>query len=98
MVGFIRRSLDLHRSKRERHRLLTPENLDTAVSHSESWWLHDAVEFRFEVKQGHYESVLCMHESSLLCRDVCLMSRMKFGSDTMLNILATRCVILCCIY
>ena len=34
MVGFIRRSLDLHRSKRERHRLLTPKNLDTAVSHS----------------------------------------------------------------
>ena len=93
MVGFIRRSLDLHRSKRERHRLLTPENLDTVVSHSGCmmpWSLS-------EVKQGHYESVLCMHESSLLCRDVCLMSRMKFGSDTMLNILAMQCFIPCCI-
>ena len=33
MVGFIRRSLDLHRSNRERHQLLGLEDLNTAVSH-----------------------------------------------------------------
>ena len=32
-VGFIRGSLDLHRSDRERHRLLGLEDLDTVVSH-----------------------------------------------------------------
>ena len=47
------------------------------------------MESRSEIKQGHCESMLCMYESSLLCRDVCLMPRTKFGSDTMLNILAT---------
>ena len=30
--------------------------------------------------------VVCTCESSLLCRDVCLMPRTKFGSDTMLEI------------
>ena len=33
LVGFIRRRLDVHRSDRERHRLLGLEDLDTAVSH-----------------------------------------------------------------
>ena len=33
MVGFIRQSLDLHKSDRERHILLRLENLDTVVSH-----------------------------------------------------------------
>ena len=47
------------------------------------------MESRSEIKQGHCESVLCMYESSLLCRDVCLMPRTKFGSDIILNILAT---------
>ena len=32
-VGFIRGSLDLHRSDMERHRLLGLEDLDTTVSH-----------------------------------------------------------------
>ena len=37
-------------------------------------------------KHGHYcGSVLHMYESSLLCRDSCLMPRMKFGSNTMLK-------------
>ena len=30
---------------------------------------------------------MCMWEISLLCKDFCLMSRTKFGFDTMLNIL-----------
>ena len=33
MVGFIKKSLDLHRSDRERNRLLGLEDLDTVVSH-----------------------------------------------------------------
>ena len=33
MVGFFRRSLDVHRSDRERHELLGLEDLDTAMSH-----------------------------------------------------------------
>ena len=33
VVGFFRRRLDLHRSDRERHRLLRLEDLDIAVSH-----------------------------------------------------------------
>ena len=58
----------------------------------------DAVESRSDVKQGNCESVLCMYESSLLCRDVCLMPRTKFGFDITINIvLAARCVIPCCI-
>ena len=37
-------------------------------------------------------------ESSLHARDVFLMPRIKFGSDTILNVLlAMRCVIPCCI-
>ena len=32
-VGFIRESLDLHRSDRKRHGLLGAEDLDTVVSH-----------------------------------------------------------------
>ena len=33
--------------------------------------------------------MLCMSETSLLYRDVCLMPKTKFGSDTMLYILVT---------
>ena len=66
-------------------------------SNYEPWELCDVVGFRFEDKQRHCGFVLCMYESSLLCRDVCLMSRTKFGFDTMLNLLVTRCVIPCCI-
>ena len=33
--------------------------------------------------------MLCMWETSLLYRDVCLMPKMKFDSDTMLYILVT---------
>ena len=47
------------------------------------------MESKSEIKQGHCESVLCMYGSSLLCRDVCLMPRTKFGSNIILNILAT---------
>ena len=34
-VGFDRRRLDVHRSDRERHRLLGLEDLNTAVSHGD---------------------------------------------------------------
>ena len=37
------------------------------------------------------QMVVCTCESSLLCRDVCLMPRTKFGSDTMLNISNAMC-------
>ena len=33
LVGFIRRRLDVHRSDRERHKLLGLKHLDTAVIH-----------------------------------------------------------------
>ena len=79
MVSFNKRSLDLHRFDKERHRLLGLKDLDTAMSHGGS-------------------VVLSIYESSLLCRDVCLMPKMKFGYDPMLNILlVTRCVISYCI-
>ena len=50
--------------------------------HHWPWQLRDVMESRSEVKQGHYEYVLCMYESFLLCRDVYLMPRTKFGSNT----------------
>ena len=59
--------------------------------HHWPWQLRDVMESRSEVKQGHYEYVLCMYESFLLCRDVYLMPRTKFGSNTMLNILIAMC-------
>ena len=34
--------------------------------------------------------VVCTRESSLLCKDVCLMPKTKFGSDTMLNIIISN--------
>ena len=45
-IGFDRRSLDVHRSNRERHRLLGLEDLNTAVSHDgcKMLWSLDATE------------------------------------------------------
>ena len=52
--------------------------------------------FRSENKQGYYGFVLCMYESSLLCRDVYLMPRTKLGIDTMLKYIInnTMCYIM----
>ena len=46
LVGFIRRRLNVHKSDRERHRLLGLEDLDTAVSHGgyEMPWSLDPAE------------------------------------------------------
>jgi len=46
LVGFIRRTHDVHKSDRERHELLGLEDLDTAVSHDdyEMSWSLDLVE------------------------------------------------------
>ena len=66
-------------------------------SDGDSWKLCDGLVFRVKNNQGYCGSMLCMYESSLLCRDVCFIPRMKFGSNTLLNILGTRCIILCCI-
>ena len=55
-----------------------------------SWELCEAMGSRSMGKQWHCGGfVLRVQESCLLCRDICLMPRMKFGSDTMLNILLT---------
>ena len=99
VFGFGRRSLDLHKSKRGGGgtNCLGCDMRQWQDSNYEPWELCDVVGFRFEDKQRHCGFVLCMYESSLLCRDVCLMSRTKFGFDTMLNLLVTRCVIPCCI-
>ena len=72
-------------------------DFDKAQSHGgcEMPWSLDSAE-----KYVWLQMVICMCESSLLCRDVCLMPRTKFGSDTMLNIsiiLATWNVIPCCV-
>ena len=54
------------------------------------WELYEAVESRFVGKKLHCGgSMLCMWESCLLFRNICLIPRTKFGSNTMLNILAT---------
>ena len=46
LVGFIRRRLDVHRSNKERHKLLGLEDLDTTVSHGgcEMPWSLDPAE------------------------------------------------------
>ena len=52
------------------------------------WELCDAEGSRSKGKQVDCGgSVLFMWEFCLLCRDICLMSKTKFGSNTMLNIL-----------
>ena len=45
-IGFDRRSLDVHRSNRERHGLLELEDLNTAVSHGgcKMLWSLDATD------------------------------------------------------
>ena len=82
LVGFIRQRLDVHKSDRERHGLLRLEDLDTAVSHGgcEMLWSLDLAD-----KYVWLLMVVCTWESSLLARDVCLMPRTKFDSNTMLK-------------
>jgi len=82
--GFIRRSLDLHRSDKLSHGLLGLLDFDTAQSHHgcEMSWSLDPAD-----KHVWLQMVGCTWESSLLCRDVYLMPRMKFGFETMLNII-----------
>ena len=59
-------------------------DFDIALSHSgcEMPWSLDPV-----VKHVWLLMEMCTWESSLLARDVCFMPRMKFGYDTMLNVL-----------
>ena len=77
-----------------RHKLLGPWfETQWQDNDSDLWKLCDAMGFKSKNKQGYYGSVLCMYESSWMHRDVCLMPRRKFGSDTMLNILVM--VVLC---
>ena len=58
-------------------------DFDTAQSHGgcKMPWSQDPAE-----KHVWLLMMVCTWESSLLARDVCLMSRTKFGSDTMLNV------------
>ena len=81
---FIRWRLVVHRVDRERHRLLRLEDLDTTVSHDgyEMLWSLDPADKHVWLLMAVYT-----WESSLFARDVCLMPRTKFGSDTMLNII-----------
>ena len=70
-------------------------DFDTAQSHGgcEMPWSLDPAE-----KYVWLLMMVCTWYYSLLARDVCLMPRTKFGFDTMLKVLlATRCVIPCCV-
>ena len=90
--------LDLHGFEKGGMTCLRDKRLGGETATMGLWELCDAAESRSVGKQWHCGvSVLCTWETSLLCRDSYLMSRTKFGSDTMLNILAKRSVILCCI-
>ena len=82
LVGFIRRRLNVHRSDRERHKLLGLKHLDTGVIHGgcKMPWSLDPID-----KHLWLLMVVCTWEFSLLTRDVCLMPRTKFDSNTMLN-------------
>lgn len=52
-----------------------------------SWELCDVIGSIYEGKQGYCGgSALCIWKSSLLCRDICLMQRMKYGYNSMINI------------
>ena len=96
LVGFIRWRLVVHRFNRESHELLGLEDLDTATSHGGYEML---CSLNPADKHVWLLMAVCLWESSLFARDVCLMPKTKFGSDTMLNILllATQCVIPCCV-
>ena len=90
VVGFVSRKLDLHRSERGGTTCLRDQRHDNKTTIVVPWELCETVESKSVGKQWHYGGfVLCTWEISLLCRDVFLMPKMKFGSDTMLNILAT---------
>ena len=98
VVGFIKRRLDVHEFERGATACLRDQRHGKKIATVVPWELCDVMESRSMGKQWHCGgSVLCTWGTSLLCRDGCLMSRTKFGSNTMLNILATRCVILYCI-
>ena len=90
MIGFVRRRLALHRSNRGGTTCMRDQRHGGEIAMVVLWELCEVVESRSVGKQRHCGgSVLCMWEISLLCRDVCLMPKIKFGSDTILNILAT---------
>ena len=61
-VGFIRGSLDLHRSDRERHGLLRLENLSTVVSHGDCMML-----WSLDLKLSRGIVNLCYACMNLLC-------------------------------
>ena len=98
VVGFISRKLDLQRSERGGTTCLRDRRHGVETTTVIPWELCEVVKSRSMGKQCHCGgSVLSTWETSLLRRDSCLMPRTYFGSNTMLNILATRCVIPYCI-
>ena len=91
MIGFVKRRLALNKSEKGGMTYLRDQRHGGDTETMVPWELCEAVESRSVGKQWHYGgSVLCTWETSLLCRDVCLMPRTKFGFDTILNILATN--------
>ena len=98
VVGFISQKLDLHRSERGGTTCLRDQRHGGETTMVVPWELCETMESKYVGKQWRCGgSMLCTWETSLLCRDSCLMPRTKFSFDTLLNILTTRCVIPCCI-
>ena len=84
MVGFVKRRFDLHRSEWGGMACLRDQTHGGETAIVVPWELCEAVESRSVGKQWHYGgSVLCTWETSLLCRDSCLMPRTKPVSDTL---------------
>ena len=76
MVGFVKRRFNLHKSKRGGTACLRDQTHGNETTTVVPWELMG--------KQWRCGgSVLCMWETSLLCRDSCLMLRTKPGSNTM---------------